>query len=37
MFERKSLGRAQFVAWPSIGVREKERPRDETGEKVAVF
>ena len=37
MFERKSLGRAQFVAWPSIAVREEERPRDEAGEKVAVF
>ena len=37
MFERKSLGCAQFVARASIGVREKERPRDEAGEKVAVF
>ena len=37
MFERKSFVRAQFVAWPSIAVREEERPRDEAGEKVAVF
>ena len=37
MFERKSLGYAQFVAWPSIAVREGERPCDEAGEKVAVF
>ena len=37
MFERKSLGCAQFVARAAIGVREGERPRDEAGEKVAVF
>ncbi len=37
MFEMKSLGCAQFVARPPVGVREGERPRDEAGEKVAVF
>ena len=37
MFERKSLGCAQFVARASIAVREEERPRDEAEEKVAVF
>ena len=37
MLGMKSLGCALFVARASIGVREGERPRDEAGEKVAMF